>query len=1724
MRRFINTSLLFSVAFLLASATLSLAQPVFTTQNKKDACNNLANGSFDVLVTSGTGPVEAYVFSSGAPIGPIPITLNVPSNVSGLTGTVSGRSYLIVVSDGNGSNSISTTIFGLSNISASISSTTNSSSCTTPNGAIDISVSGGSGSYSYSWTATNGFTSSLQDISGIGAGDYTVIVSDNGTNCTQTIGPITITQPIPPASAVLSLAGISPICAGQSSSLNVVISGGTAPYTLNITGIGVVNNYTSGTAIPVTPVSTTNYVLVSVADAVGCASVSVSGSPTITVNALPLAPAVTFSPSSYCVGATITAPTITTPTGGSTYTWYSDVGLTTVLTTGTAPTNVQLSFSSASVNTMTVYVKETNSSTCSGPATSVTLTVNAPPVVSSPSATLCIGVTMTASPTTGGTWISSAPGVATITNAGLITGVSAGSATFTFTATATGCSNTTSSVTVNTLPVVSVPSASLCIGVTMTASPTTGGTWISSAPGVATITNAGLITGISAGSATFTFTATATGCSNTTSSVTVNARPTVSTPSATLCIGVTMTASPTTGGTWISSAPGVATITNAGLITGVSAGSATFTFTATATGCSNTTSSVTVNTLPVVSVPSASLCIGVTMTASPTTGGTWISSAPGVATITNAGFVTALSAGSVTFTFTETATGCVATTSSATVNALPVVSTPSATLCVGSTVTASPTAGGTWVSNAPVIASIDNSGLITGISGGNATFTFIETPTGCSATTSSVLVNILPIVSLSSATLCVGTTVTASPGAGGSWLSNDPSIATIDNTGLVTGVSAGSVTFTFMETSTGCSITTSTVTIKPLPVASTPSVTLCLSSIMTANPTSGGVWVSSDSGIATIDNAGIITGISTGAVTFTFTETATGCSNVTSLVTVEALPIQSLTVGSTINPVCSGGVSDVTITNSESGVSYQLRIDADDSNIGSSVTGTGGTIQLSTGALTSTTAFNILAIRGVCSIELTNAVVVNVAGTINGSVAVLAQDNDVCEGSGTQITLSNSEVGVNYQLRNDVDDSAIGGVVAGTGGTISLPTNNLSATTIFNILASNGACSIEQINLVTVNVDINPDPSLIVAPNIDPLCVGGSTTIIVANSESGVSYQLRNNFDNSLIGTLVIGTGLSVGLPTGILNVSITYNVLATGGVCSPVQLNTTATVMVSGSIDLSLPVAPELSSLCSGSTTNIQISTSEVGVDYQLIDDSNNSTIGGIVAGTGGLINLPTGVLSSSGLFRVLATNGSCSAELTSTSAVVVSPLPLVGLIVNPQTPSVCAGTGSIIQVDNSEAGIIYQLRDDADDSIVSGAVIGNGNTIDLPTGVLISQKTFNVLAGNGACSIELINKATVLIDAAPSPLPSLVALDALACTGNGTFIQVLNTEPGIIYQLRDNIDNSNVSGAAFGNGATINLPTGPISMDRTFNVLASNTICSVQLSTTVSVTLRAINDPLCSNCSTVVVSTINPIKVTCGAPVPDGGITFQIEPPVPVVNIVGVKIEITGPTPKTQTNDFVFTGLAVGNYTYTVTYGDENNPECVKTGSFIIELSREADPIAFDLSLDEYDCLVNEGSVTLTNVTGATDTDFDFTITSNSVATQGSISKTSTSLFKIENLLLGDYQIQLSQNQQAINGCVGIVNSQLIDFTIAEPTGGCPVIIPNIFTPNGDGSNDLFEIRNLRSSTTLSITNRWGKEVFSSSDYKNDWTADNVSDGIYYYRLVAEGEVMIGWLEILR
>ena len=306
------------------------------------------------------------------------------------------------------------------------------------------------------------------------------------------------------------------------------------------------------------------------------------------------------------------------------------------------------------------------------------------------------------------------------------------------------------------------------------------------------------------------------------------------------------------------------------------------------------------------------------------------------------------------------------------------------------------------------------------------------------------------------------------------------------------------------------------------------------------------------------------------------------------------------------------------MANSETGVIYQLRNDADDSLIGPAITGTGSTISFPTGVLTTTTTFNVLATRGACSpVELTSTATVSVVvGSIDLTLSVSAQQTPVCEGSGTNIQIVNSETGVNYQLRDDSDDSLVGAAVAGTGGTIDLPTGNLSATTVFNVLASDATCSIELSSLATVNVDVNPDPSLALSATINPLCIGGSSEITVTASEVGVSYQLRDDADDSLVGAAVSGTGSDILLPTGVLAASKTFNVLATGGVCTPVQLTATVSITVAGTIDLSLSVTPPSSAICPGFSTDFQISNSEVGVDYTLIDALDNSLLSAAVAG----------------------------------------------------------------------------------------------------------------------------------------------------------------------------------------------------------------------------------------------------------------------------------------------------------------------------------------------------------------------------------------------------------------------------------------------------------------------------------------------------------------------------
>jgi gliding motility-associated-like protein len=73
-----------------------------------------------------------------------------------------------------------------------------------------------------------------------------------------------------------------------------------------------------------------------------------------------------------------------------------------------------------------------------------------------------------------------------------------------------------------------------------------------------------------------------------------------------------------------------------------------------------------------------------------------------------------------------------------------------------------------------------------------------------------------------------------------------------------------------------------------------------------------------------------------------------------------------------------------------------------------------------------------------------------------------------------------------------------------------------------------------------------------------------------------------------------------------------------------------------------------------------------------------------------------------------------------------------------------------------------------------------------------------------------------------------------------------------------------------------------------------------------------------------------------------------------------------------------------------------------------------------------------------------------------------------------------------------------------------------------PNVITPNGDESNQTFIAPNADSQ--LQIYNRWGKPIYQSNSYQNDW-GHNVPLGVYFYQLTSpQGTRCKGWIHVLK
>jgi gliding motility-associated-like protein len=873
-----------------APATVSVTVnplPVFSVSTPTSICLNKSA----TLTATGT---NIFTWSTGPTA-----TSIVVSPTTTTTYTVLGTNTLTGCSNTAATN---VTVIPLPNITASSGSICSGQTYT-------IAVSGGT---SYVYTGGSQFVNPTTNT------NYTV----TGTAATGCTNNAFSTVTVAPRPTVTVSSGS--ICAGQSYS---IITSGAVTYTIN------------GGSFLVSPVTSTNY-LVTGSSSLGCASTN-TATATITVHARP---AISALNGSICVGSSF----LINPTGASTYTItggsfavspatttaYSVTGTSSVgcLSSNTAVVTVSvhpipfITTNSGSIcigNSFTVIpggassytitgsnftvsptsnasysVTGTSSAGCVGNNTAVaTVNVFSGPVIAAAGGTICAGQLFNIVPS-GGTSFSITGNIFNVspssTNSYSVTGTGAN-----------GCLSTNTvvvTVSVFALPFVAVPSGTICVGDQFVLAP--GGASTYSVTG-----NNFTVSPSTTTSYSVTGTSTA-GClsSNTAvATVTVHALPVLSVNSGSICLGKTFTVMPAgastytiTGGNFQVSPPSTTSYS----VTGSSS-----------VGClsSNTAvSSVTVESLPVVTAPGGEICYLQSFSIVP-------SGALSYSVTGNTFSVTPAQTTNYTVSGAD-AKGCVGqAVVTVTVNQLPLVSANASTvaICIGQQVTLSGSGAQTYTWTSPVLNGQAFSPSVTAnyqVSGTSSA--------GCTGTNQAqitITVNPLPLVSINAATtaVCRGKQLTMSAG-GASYYQWSPVIA---NGIPFTPTSSATYSVTGVDNNGCASGATIGLSVYPVPVItiSSSSLTSCKGETVSLALSGASTYVWSDS--STSSTNVIFPFVST---VYSYTGTsAEGCvaSGSYSQEIVECHP--SIKVSTTIKQITCGLKRDGRIT-TQTDVSYPL--------------------------------------------------------------------------------------------------------------------------------------------------------------------------------------------------------------------------------------------------------------------------------------------------------------------------------------------------------------------------------------------------------------------------------------------------------------------------------------------------------------------------------------------------------------------------------------------------------------------------------------------------------------------------------------------------------------------------------------------------------------------------------------------------------------------------------
>jgi hypothetical protein len=204
------------------------------------------------------------------------------------------------------------------------------------------------------------------------------------------------------------------------------------------------------------------------------------------------------------------------------------------------------------------------------------------------------------------------------------------------------------------------------------------------------------------------------------------------------------------------------------------------------------------------------------------------------------------------------------------------------------------------------------------------------------------------------------------------------------------------------------------------------------------------------------------------------------------------------------------------------------------------------------------------------------------------------------------------------------------------------------------------------------------------------------------------------------------------------------------------------------------------------GSSAGIRIVSSEIGVEYRLLDLAGDP-VGNFVAGTGAMLSLPVSgaFLSQTGdfEFRIIARRDGCLDTFPGTALIVVVETPNVSSLVT--DPLVCVGDSGTVVVQNPNAGASYTLRT-VGGLVLSGPIVAssasNVEFVFAAGGLSVGITELRVWASfQSQCEVQLLDPAQVTV--AERPMFLSPAADSVVCAGSS--VRLLADSPEDMFHL---------------------------------------------------------------------------------------------------------------------------------------------------------------------------------------------------------------------------------------------------------------------------------------------------------------------------------------------------